>query len=342
MESFWNTKILSKVPRRLWILLVPTYYDKSEYTDISSNYTTIEYLRSQENSTTENPSILFLSAIAGKDSYGPERKIHDFIAVLNTIAENQDSLHINMALLCNDFHELQNVITYIESKSETLSQVYGKITIISAPFLDKNQGFARDQRKAPQSQRLRRRMIARTRNFLLLNSLRHEQYTLFVDSDIIEFEHPETFLLTFIKTNKDIIVPRIPVAGNPDYDLNSWRGQRRKPTEEQLKLLDVENREDFHYYPEEADIPGKVWHFKEYIANTNNEYEEHKDEYEYLVPLDSVGGAVLFAKSIVYKQGAIFPTSYIVGTTWDRSEGYDGIETEGLCYLAKPLGYSCW
>ncbi len=33
---------------------------------------------------------------------------------------------------------------------------------------------------------------------------------------------------------------------------------------------------------------------------------------------------------------------YIVGTKWEHKEGWDGIETEGICYMAKALGYKCW
>jgi len=36
-----------------------------------------------------------------------------------------------------------------------------------------------------------------------------------------------------------------------------------------------------------------------------------------------------------------FPTEYIVGTDWEHF-GYDAIETEGICYLAKSIGAQCW
>jgi hypothetical protein len=35
----------------------------------------------------------------------------------------------------------------------------------------------------------------------------------------------------------------------------------------------------------------------------------------------------------------------VIGTEWDSAAvggGYDGIESEGLCYVAKVVGYTCW
>jgi hypothetical protein len=54
-----------------------------------------------------------------------------------------------------------------------------------------------------------------------------------------------------------------------------------------------------------------------------------------------VGGAVLFMRAEVVRRGVVFPTQFIVGGEWDY-EGYDGIETEGLCYIAQHLCYKCW
>ncbi|GMF14078.1 unnamed protein product [Phytophthora lilii] len=59
------------------------------------------------------------------------------------------------------------------------------------------------------------------------------------------------------------------------------------------------------------------------------------------VPLDSVGGTMLYVRADVHRQGVVFPMHYIIGSEWDE-EGYDGIETEGLCYTAHFLGFKCW
>ena len=58
-----------------------------------------------------------------------------------------------------------------------------------------------------------------------------------------------------------------------------------------------------------------------------------------LVRLDSVGGTILYLKSEAVHQGLNFLTYAAVGTSWNSSEGWDGIETEGMCYVAKTLRY---
>lgn len=59
------------------------------------------------------------------------------------------------------------------------------------------------------------------------------------------------------------------------------------------------------------------------------------------VPLDSVGGTMLYVNVDVHRQGVLFPVHHLIGSEWS-SEGYDGIETEGLCYVAHFLGFKCW
>ena len=59
------------------------------------------------------------------------------------------------------------------------------------------------------------------------------------------------------------------------------------------------------------------------------------------VRLDSVGGTTLYIRADAIRQGVNFPVRHVIGSQWD-CEGFDGIETEGLCYMAEPLGYTCW
>ncbi|KAG7666341.1 uncharacterized protein J8A68_000131 [[Candida] subhashii] len=328
-----------------------SHYNKFVHEDTTFNYTRIQYsvlnlhsipkqLRTHSQPH-EKPTVLIASSIGQSEPYGQARTFGDFVHTVNSISSHQENrLRISLGLLCNNPIEFANITNYIETNSDKLSKLYEKITLISAPFLDKNAGFSREERQSDNIQRLRRRLIAKSRNFLLSNVLEDEQYTFFLDADVVFFDYPENVISTFIKTEKDIIVPRVTRGGNQDYDKNSWRGQRTKPSQEELDLMDKNQWDKWGYVP--YDVDDKMWHFQSYVDDNHQEHTKHKDEHDYIVPLDSVGGAVLFAKSVVYKQGAIFPTSNIIGTSWDRSEGYDGIETEGLCYLAKPLGYSCW
>lgn len=336
-------------------------FNKVTFIDYDHQYTKVKYTSTNENFTNayKNPNpddksrtnyfpgkqtILVMSVIGNSSPYGRDRNFQQFLKTLITIVDNQPNYIISLALLSNNPEEFSNIQKYFEDEQENdlnyLFNLFESITLISAPFLDENSGFNRNERHKDSIQRLRRRLIAKSRNFLLLNSLDLQQFILTIDSDMIRFDNPENFIARFINSKKDIIVPRVERPGLRDYDKNSWRGERTKPNQEQLDKMDNNQWDSWGYVP--RDVKDKIYHFQTYLDNKDNEYDLHKDEPDYLVPLDSVGGAVLFMKSIVIKQGVIFPTSLIVGTTWDRSEGYDGIETEGICYLAKPLGFSCW
>lgn len=291
----------------------------------------------------ENPSVLILSAIGKDQPYGKDRLFSDFMKTIHTIIENQPDLQFNLGLSSNYLTEFENIQKFIDENDAQYFKYFNTITIVSAPDLEQtasgdDEELSRDNRHDDRKQRMRRRLIARCRNYLVSNALTLEAYTLFIDSDIVEFEHASKFIQFLIGSKKDIIVPRIRRGDLSDYDRNSWRGKRTKPTLEQLQLMDENKWDQFDYVP--RDIELEMFHF--FNLDNKDELTIDQQKLSYMVELDSVGGAVLFFKSYIFKQGAIFPTSYIIGTTWDRLEGYDGIETEGICYLAKPLGYRCW
>ena len=310
----------------------------TDLSDSEVGYTKYQY-NSRSKSKTPKPSVLIISTIATGGSYGEKRKFVDFLTSLNTITTNEYSFSYSFSFSSEpEFVEINS--NFLTAYAPMIPAAVEKVTLMSAPFIEKTGGFDRKDRQKHDIQRKRRRLIARSRNFALLNSIGHEQYTIFVDADIHTFDDPGNFVKMFIDSKKDNVVPRVVKSGNDDYDRNSWRGERTVPNEDQMKLMDENKWDKFDYVP--RDVPDKMFHFQNYVNNDGNERQLHQNDPGYTFELDSVGGAVLFAKSIVFKQGAIFPTSYIIGTTWQRQEGYDGVETEGLCYLAKPLGYSCW
>ncbi|CAK9439974.1 uncharacterized protein LODBEIA_P40740 [Lodderomyces beijingensis] len=318
-------------------------YTTTSYFDEAFNFKKIEYevkKKSPSSSSHEKPTILILSTIGKSEPYGPDRSVDDFFKTIFTLLDgNLSKFDFSIGILSNFRNEHDKVQKYLNKNNAKLSKYFSKMTLAHAPPLEEIAGVSREMRHEDAFQRVRRRLIAQCRNFLVSQALQNQQYILFLDTDIVSFDQAPQLLDIFYNSKKDIIVPRVVIRGhdpNPDYDLNSWRGQRTKPTPEQLSLLDSDQWDKFDYVP--MDVPDQMFHFKSLSGNEDPE----KLKLNHLEPLDSVGGAVLFMKSIIFRQGAIFPTSYIIGTTWDRSEGYDGIETEGICYLAKPLGYSCW
>ncbi|GEQ72035.1 hypothetical protein JCM33374_g5721 [Metschnikowia sp. JCM 33374] len=283
----------------------------------------------------EKNSVLITSSIANENSFGKGRTFKDFYDVIGSLKYSKTS--INISLYCGSAELLKIVTNFFETITKDATCPYNKVTILYAPFLQTN---FKSSEHNPKVQRQRRRSIAMGRNFVLLNSLDREEFTLFLDADIIRFDHPD-MLARFVKSEKDIIVPRIERGGSLDYDRNSWRGHRKSPSEEQLQLMNEDKWEDANFVPE--DIQDEMFHLGGHVAETKDLPEsDEKRNLSYLVDLDSVGGAVLFAKSIIYKQGVLFPTMNVVGTAWSRQEGFDGIETEGLCYVAKTLGYKCF
>ena len=307
---------------------VQSDYEELDYTKIVYDTGVIDPHR---------PLVLVLSSVGDSESYGKDRLFPDFYKTI--ISQINDGYTFSLGLLFGNHEELERVDGML--KDIVNPEAISKVTLIYAPFLEKQQGFDRIDRQQPHVQRKRRRSIARARNFLLYNALEDQTYTFFLDSDVVSFELNNT-LDIFIKSGLDIVVPRVTRGTNNDYDKNTWRGVRIKPLEEQLKMMDEGRWDEWDRSFMPQDVKPQMWHFGDFLLNKDGERDGHEDDIHYHVPLDSVGGAVLFAKSIIYKQGVVFPASYIIGTEWGREEGYDGIETEGVCYLARPLGYKCW
>jgi len=151
---------------------------------------------------------------------------------------------------------------------------------------------------------------------------------LWIDVDLDSI--PSDALSIFVRSDKDIVTSLCTWGTGHDYDLNAWVGPRRKPTPEEYELIKTGQL---------------VWDPKpEYPIGKH--VSQLKDpahpEVDYAVEIDAVGGTLLYVKADIHRQGAVFATNYLVGADWEMDGGYDGIETEGLCYVAKPLGYKCW
>lgn len=307
------------------------------------SYTKIEYTSNRVVEKNEE-TFLILSSILNLDCYREGRKFFDLFNTLKPIYSNRQS-SISLGFLVGtekEFKVIDKYITDIFGNTEETATPFhlDRVIVVMAPFIEKVYDTAKLADKHDEKlQGARRKKIARLRNFLLSTALKDEAYTIFVDADIKAI--PESVIDEFIKSGKDILVPRIAQGVNKDYDLNSWAGTRRKPTEDQLKHLNENNLELYDFIP--LDEPDKITHLGSYVKRKKKENsQKSKLPKNFLVKLDSVGGAFLFAKSEIYKQGVVFPPFYLVGTDWDRVEGYDGVETEGLCYIARSIGYECW
>jgi Anp1 len=144
----------------------------------------------------------------------------------------------------------------------------------------------------------RRRVLALSRNHLLLHALDDEDFVLWLDVDVNDY--PADILRRLLATGKDIVEPNcVKEYGGPTYDLNAWRDHGR------LHLDDLRREGD-------------------------------------LVPLDGVGGTMLFVRADAHRDGLNYPPFYYGVVNPYCRPGRGEIETEGLGCMARDMGYQAW
>ncbi len=161
----------------------------------------------------------------------------------------------------------------------------------------------------PELQPARRAMLARCRNELLQQTLKDEEWVLWIDADLLDY--PEDVLSRLLASGKDIVAPHCVLEpGGRTFDMNSFRF--RDP-----KLKDsVEDMRDEVYVPPEG---GARAYLAEYRGTP-------------LLELDGVGGTMLLVRADLHRQGLVFPVA--------PYRGY--LETEGLAMMARDWGIRCW
>ena len=259
--------------------------------------------------------LVYLTILNDEHSYGKGRHFKDFIDLL--VNQSATASYPSVGLLVSAKSELDSVSLFIQTNFEKLP--LSKLTLIHYP---EQSVTNRENRKADHLQKDRRRRLAMLRNTLSFIALQGEQHVIWIDGDIVGI--PSELSQKMINSGKDVVVPSCYLKdGNYDYDLNSWVGQRTHPSPEEIEGI----KNGKLYVPRHAGA--------KFITDLRAKNQE-------FVEIDSVGGTMLYSRAELFRQGVNFPPLYIVGTDWDRREGWDGIETEGLCFIAKAMGYKCW
>jgi hypothetical protein len=282
----------------------------------------IKYTRTTPN-TTPNLLILVLTKDAaswGQDPDKPPRTFYDFLDLL--ITTNINLTTTSLALWTSSpeqYHLFRTATTH-------LPQPLARLSIFLDPTPDDT--INRANRHAPSLQSTRRSTVARLRNKLLLHALGPEPHHLWLDSDIQYLSPGIIQLLLFHSaSNPDagIITARCQDGPTYNYDKNAWAGGRLPgPGPEFLSA-------DPAIAAAEAETKSRL--VDELIHGTKDND---------LIPLDAVGGTILYMRASLVWEGLNFPSYYTVGTRWGR-DGWDGIETEGLCYVARKLdGGGCY
>ena len=210
-------------------------------------------------------------------------------------------------------------------KEATSTLPFARTTILLRS--DNKKSFNYNDRHQNSVQQARRSVLATLRNYLMLSVLADEQHIVWLDADVVELS--EGIVQTMIRhseTSEDagIITAMCHQNQMLNYDKNAWKVNASH-------LLGVVADED---RPSAVKDLRETWLMvPELIEGTDDNS---------LVALDSVGGTILYIRPELVRQGLMFPYANMVGTTW-RQQGWIGVETEGICYMARALeGGGCF
>ena len=272
------------------------------------------YIRRRKNAASD---LLWLSLTYDEDSWGRNRlrwtrTIDDF---LKMIPSQHNVETISLGLLTSSIDEYRKYI------SATSQYPFAKVEIFFHPGYHQGQRVDRDHRHDDEVQTVRRAEIATLRNYLMLKTLREEAHILWVDADIFYFDNGIVErILQHIQDQEEvgIITARCSRDGAEDYDRNAWRGTRKGPRGWDLDQKEINQGE--------LKSQGQ-FHVDKLIVGTTDDD---------LIDLDTVGATILYLRASLIWRGLNFPHQFVVGTRW-RKDGWDGIESEGLCYRARGL-----
>ncbi|KAG3022652.1 hypothetical protein PC121_g5395 [Phytophthora cactorum] len=267
-----------------------------------------------QSSNKHQDSVLVMVVLKDADSVGEGRTAKDFLELLGSFDYPKEKMSVTV--LTSSTSEFEVVKRHFKKQIEW----YSRLSVLFRNDFALPNVVTRENRHDNEVQVNRRRVIARYRNFALLSVLElWHQHVVWLDADVHRI--PSGLLKKMIRSGLDIVEPmcvRMKANGKDwyEYDLNAWVGQRKVRR----------SARDSNFVPGDSSVKRmKQFYGKE----------------ETFVPLDSVGGTMLYVKADVHRQGVIFPVHHLIGSEW-TSEGYDGIETEGLCYIAHFLGFKCW
>lgn len=277
--------------------------------------------------TDTRPRVLLAAIVRDHESWGEKRTFRDFLNMVTQFDYPRELLSVGILVSNEKEYELMKTTLLALNKEQLTNKeyVFTSVKIIHRQ-MDMNIPRDTDKRHDPNIQKERRRLLARLRNIALTTALEDTHDAVFwIDADIIRI--PNNLLTKMVLSKRDIITPFCESPGGGFYDRNTWTGERKKPNWNERKKIS----EGGLFVPDKT---SKTI----YLDDDSIQKDPAKPEY---VEIDSVGGTALFVKADIHRQGVIFPTQYIVGAEWEF-EGYDGIETEGICYLAQRLCYKCW
>lgn len=316
-----------------------------------------------------NPDILILvmnkdSASWSNDFRSTRRSIYDFLDLL--VSTGLDLRGVSLGLLTSSADEFD------EMREATATLPLARTAIFHhAAAAGDDAGFAYGERHSPAVQRARRAAIAALRNYLMLRSLRDEQHIFWIDADVVELSPG---ILQTMLAHASAAAPTSPGTGSGVREQNQTNDDQGAQ-EEGLKDKDGDENQgegvgeiglltarcQQHLM---ANYDKNAWAVDRSAAELWGPVEDADRARAAealvatrryvdgllagtgdgdLVALDSVGGTLLYVRARLVRAGLAFPSHNVVGATWAR-EGWTGIETEGICYLAAHMrgGGGCY
>ena len=237
--------------------------------------------------------LLVLVLTANEASWGRNkgdmysRTINSFVQLM---AQTQYPFeHTSVGLLTSSEAHFNEITTVFEA------EMFRKSHVIY--YAENGTSTGRKERHVEGIQLERRRSIARLRNYLMLRTLDNEKHIVWLDADvywlspgIIQNMIQQSLTASTYSHEAKIITARCTLGKDASYDRNAWTGPRTVPTEVQ------DQQKVGTFFPQ----PTADTQFMDQLVQGTTDDD--------LIPLDSVGGTILFLSSDIILQGVIFPT----------------------------------
>ncbi|OTA99454.1 glycosyltransferase family 62 protein [Hypoxylon sp. CI-4A] len=289
-------------------------FNKNEKT---LNDGTVHY---QQRIVNTNPDVLFLILTRDEHSWSRDfrstrRTVYDFIDMI--VSTDLDLTRVSISFMTSSRDEFKTM------KEALKSLPFARVALYYREDDGPASKIPYEDRHKDEYQRTRRGALASARNYLMLRALQDEKHVIWVDADIVEFsrgvvqkmiEHSEK------RADATVITALSTLTIAPLYDKNAWLLNKEIP----LLMGPVGDK----------DLTAAADKLVDTRTYMDEMLKGSKDED--LLPIDSVGGTILYMRADLIRQGINFPTSNVVGTTWTH-EGWVGIESEGICYTVTHL-----
>ncbi|KXL43273.1 glycosyltransferase family 62 protein [Acidomyces richmondensis BFW] len=270
-----------------------------------------------------DPELLFLVLVKDAASWSSDfrsssRSTYDLLDIL--VGSGLDLSTISLAIM------VSSPEVYEEAKTATGRLPFARVSLLQHRNTASDVEY-RD-RHNPAVQLARRSALAALRNRLMVSALRDEKHIVWLDADVVEMSDGVVqAMLHQADVNEDAGIITVMCHQNQmdNYDKNAWKLSSNANL---LGVIDDAGRQEAI-----SRLVETRQMLPELVQGTQD------DE---LVGIDSVGGTLLYIRAELVRQGVNFPHFNVVGTTWSQF-GWIGVETEGICYMARGLkGGGCY